>query len=277
MASTLRSALTRAFRRQNRRVTLRPGRLETFPFTSEIFGNTRDVTVYLPASYDERGAQQRYPVLYMHDGQNLFDPMRSFIPGQHWRLREAADHAIGTRKARAMIIVGLDNTGAHRIDEYTPTRDENRNAGGRADDYARMLLDEVRPMIDAKYRTESGRDNTGVGGSSLGGLLTLHLALKYPNDFGAAAAMSPSVWWNNRQILGEVDAFDGPRPRIWLDIGGREGIEALRDARRLRDHLRAKGWTDGDDLRYHEDRRADHSERAWAARAGHVLEFLFPA
>jgi predicted alpha/beta superfamily hydrolase len=277
MANTLRSALKRAFRRQNRRVTLRPGRIETFPFTSEIFGNTREVTVYLPASYDERGSQQAYPVLYMHDGQNLFDPMRSFIPGQHWRLREAADLVIGTRKARPMIIVGLDNMGAQRIDEYTPTHDSKRDAGGRADEYARMLLDEVRPMIAAKYRTQPGRENTAVGGSSLGGLLTLHLALAHPEEFGAAAAMSPSVWWDNRAILEEVERFEGPRPRIWLDIGGREGIEALRDARRLRDRLRASGWTDDEDLHYHEDRRADHSERAWAARVTQVLEFLFPA
>jgi len=232
------------------------------------------VTIYLPAGYDDH-PEQRYPVLYMHDGQNLFDPNRSFIPGQHWRLAEAADAMIGERKARAMIIVGIDNTGASRIDEYTPTRDAKRNFGGRADDYARMLLEELKPLIDDSYRTLVDRAGTAVGGSSLGGLLSLHLALTHPHAFVAAAAMSPSVWWDNRVIIDEADRFASRRPRIWLDTGGREGVEALKDVRALRDKLRAKGWTDGD-LMYREDRRADHSERAWALRAPAMLEFLFP-
>lgn len=266
--ANLRAALQRAFRRENRRVAVRPGRLEPFPFA-------REVTVYLPAGYDER-EQQRYPVLYMQDGQNLFDPARSFIPGQHWRLKEAADEAIGTRAARPMIIVGIDNAGADRIDEYTPTRDEKRNAGGHADEYGKLLLDELKPAIDAHYRTLADRDNTAIGGSSLGGLVSLYLALRNAERIGLAAVLSPSVWWDDRVLLREVDNFDGPRPRVWLDIGGREGMEALRDARALRERMQAKGWNDSD-LHYHEDRRADHSERAWAARAGKVLEFLFPA
>jgi predicted alpha/beta superfamily hydrolase len=279
--ANLRAALQRAFRRENRRVAPRPGRLEPFPFT-------RAVTVYLPAGYDER-EQQRYPVLYMQDGQNLFDPNRAFIPGQHWRLKEAADEAIFARKARPIIIVGIDNAGAARIDEYTPTRDEKRNAGGHADDYGRLLLDTLKPAIDAHYRTLSDRSGTAIGGSSLGGLLALHLALRCSDRIGAAAVMSPSVWWDDRVLVREVDAFAGERPRVWLDIGGREGMEALRDARLLRDRMLAKGWRMGNparpedrqaglpDLHYLEDRRADHSERAWAARAGRVLEFLFPA
>jgi len=272
--SSFRLALKRAFSRENRRVAIRKGRLETLAFASNVFANSRQVTIYLPAGYDDH-PEQRYPVLYMHDGQNLFDPNRSFIPGQHWRLAEAADAMIGERKARAMIIVGIDNTGASRIDEYTPTRDAKRNFGGRADDYARMLLEELKPLIDDSYRTLVDRAGTAVGGSSLGGLLSLHLALTHPHAFVAAAAMSPSVWWDNRVIIDEADRFASRRPRIWLDTGGREGVEALKDVRALRDKLRAKGWTDGD-LMYREDRRADHSERAWALRAPAMLEFLFP-
>jgi predicted alpha/beta superfamily hydrolase len=272
--SSFRLALKRAFSRENRRVVIRKGRLETLAFASKVFANSRQVTIYLPAGYDDH-SEQRYPVLYMHDGQNLFDPNRSFIPGQHWRLAEAADAMIGERKARPMIIVGIDNTGASRIDEYTPTRDAQRNFGGRADDYARMLLEELKPLIDDSYRTLVDRAGTAVGGSSLGGLLSLHLALTHPHAFVAAAAMSPSVWWDNRVIIDEADRFASRRPRIWLDTGGREGVEALKDVRALRDKLRAKGWADGD-LMYREDRRADHSERAWALRAPAMLEFLFP-
>jgi len=271
--SSFRLALKRAFSRENRRVAIRKGRLETLSFTSKILGNTRPVTIYVPAGYDDH-PEQRYPVLYMHDGQNLFDPTRSFIPGQHWRLSEAADSMIGERKARPMIIVGIDNTGASRGDEYTPTRDVKLNAGGRADDYARMLLEELKPLIDESYRTLPDRAGTAVGGSSLGGLLSMHLVLAHPASFSAAAVMSPSVWWDDRAILEELDRFSGRRARIWLDSGGREGFNALKDTRALRDKLKAKGWGEGE-LKYHEDRRADHSERAWAARAPMMLEFLF--
>ena len=148
-----------------------------------------------------------------------------------------------------------------------------RDAGGGADLYARFVIDEVKPLIDSRYRTIPSE--TGVGGSSLGGLVTLYLGLKHPDVFSRLAVMSPSVWWNNRGILEEVDRFEGPRPRMWLDVGGREGRDTLRDARALRDRLRAKGWTAAD-LAYAEDARGDHSERTWARRVRKVLEFLYP-
>ena len=175
-----------------------------------------------------------------------------------------------------MIIVGLDNGGESRADEYTPTHDAEKKAGGRADDHARMLIEELKPIIDQRYRTSGNRASTAAGGSSLGGLLSLHLGLKYPHIFGGIAAMSPSVWWDKQIVLGEVDQFSAEeKPRIWLDIGGREGLEALAGSRALRDRLRARGWTD-EHLGYYEDRRGEHNERAWASRARMMLEFLFP-
>jgi predicted alpha/beta superfamily hydrolase len=266
-SSPLRATLRRVFRLENRRRTVRRGALEHIHFAA------REVTVYLPPGYGERDAV-RYPVLYMQDGQNLFEAERAFIPGQPWHLAEAADAAINERTAAPMIIVGVDHAGPARIDEYTPTRDEGRKAGGKADAYGRLLLEELKPLIDSRYRTLP--NDTAIGGSSLGGLAALHLGLTHPEAFRAIAALSPSIWWDGRAILRDADAFDGARPRIWLDAGGREGAEALRDARLLRDRLRARGWTDAD-LRYYEDRRGDHSERAWARRARMALEFLFAA
>ena len=276
MRDTLRSTFRRALGLENRRQALRQGKLESIPaFESKILGNTRDVTVYLPPGYDDRD-DRRYPVLYMHDGQNLFEPHRAFIPGQHWRLREAADEAIGARTMSPVIIVGVDNAGPSRIDEYTPRHDPAKSGGGRADDYARMLLEELKPLIDSRYRTLGDGANTAVGGSSLGGLLSMYLVAKYPQAFSRAAVMSPSVWWHDRAILRQIDEFTGPqRPRIWLDIGGKEGADAVAGVQALRDGLRAKGWNDAS-LAFLEDRRADHSERAWAARVRKVLEFLFP-
>lgn len=263
---SLSSALRRFFRIENRRAALRPGRIE------RVADFSRPVTVYLPPGYEERD-DRRYPVLYMQDAQNLFDADRAYIPGQHWKLREAADAAIGERTASPMIIVGVDHAGTARIDEYTPTPDPRHRGGGRADEYARLLLTELKPLIDERFRTIA--NDSGVGGSSLGGLISIHLALKHPDVFRRAAVMSPSVWWNKRVILSEVDAFEGRHPRIWLDVGGREGTNAVEGARALRDRLRTRGWKD-ETLRYYEDRRGDHSERAWARRVRLALEFLFP-
>jgi len=263
---SLAATLRRLFRVENRRQVIRKGRIE------RVEDFSRPVAVYLPAGYDER-EERRYPVLYMQDGQNLFDAERAYIPGQHWRLREAADAAISERKVLPVIIVGIDHAGTARIDEYTPTKDPRFKGSGRADEYARLLLEQLKPLIDARFRTKP--EDTAVGGSSLGGLVSIHLALKHPDVFSRAAILSPSVWWNKRAILGEVDAFSGSRPRIWLDIGGREGKEAVAGARALRDRLTAHGWNDRS-LRYYEDRRGDHSERAWARRVRMALEFLFP-
>jgi predicted alpha/beta superfamily hydrolase len=270
MRETLRATLDRVFRLEDRRRALRRGTLERIAgFQSRILGNVRDVTIYIPPGY-ERG-QSRYPVLYMQDGQNLFEPQRAFIPGQHWRLNEAADHAIAER-AQPMLIVGVDHAGKSRIDEYTPTRDGSRQAGGKADDYGRMLLEELKPIIDSRYRTIT--EDSAIGGSSLGGLASLYLGLTHSDVFRRLANMSPSVWWDGRAVLRMVDRFAGARPRIWLDVGGREGGDALRDARVLRDRLLRKGWSDAN-LGYLEDRQGDHSERAWSRRVRAALEFLF--
>jgi predicted alpha/beta superfamily hydrolase len=279
MRDTLRGAIERVLRLPNRRKEARHGTLDHIRgFHSEVLGNDRDITIYLPPGYNDRH-DVRYPVLYMQDGQNLFEPERAFIPGQHWRLAEAADEKIGHRAVRPIIIVGIDNAPS-RIDEYTPTHDAVRHGGGKADDYGRMLIEELKPVIDAGYRTLPDMPNTALGGSSLGGLATLYLGLTHPEVYGHIAVMSPSVWWDNRAVMAEVDRYDfntPQRPRIWLDMGGREGVEGLADARLLRDRLRMRGWRRDDDLHYFEDRRADHSERAWAKRVPDVLEFLFPA
>src|SRR5258708_31219036 len=122
----------------------------------------------------------------MQDGQILSAPERAFIPGQHWRLAEAADEAIAARTAKAMIIVGIDNTGA-RIDEYTPSRDAARSVGGHAADYARFVLEEVKPAIDARFLSLADGANTAIGGSSLGGLPPLYLSPPPPRALRAVA------------------------------------------------------------------------------------------
>ena len=242
-------------------------------FHSQFLEHDRTLIVNLPPDYDPAGAT-RYPVLYLHDGQNVFDKATSV--GEEWQVDEIAHELMAKGEIHPLIIVGIYNTGEHRIDEYAPTRDPAKGGGGHADDYGRMLVEELKPFIDAEYKTRPAAADTGMCGSSLGGLLTLHLALKYPTVFNRIAVMSPSVWWDNRYILGEVNALPGKLPlRIWLDAGTNEGAEVTADSRALRDALVAKGWKEGEDLCYFEAEGGEHNERSWSARVGPVLKYLF--
>ena len=244
-------------------------------FQSRYLNNDRTVMVYLPPGYDPATAD-RYPVLYLHDGQNVFDEATSFR-GDEWHVDETAQELITAGRIDPIIVVGVYNTGLHRVDEYTPTPSADGESGGHADDYGRMLVEELKPFIDATYKTFPSAANTAIGGSSLGGLLTMHLGLRYPTAFGKLAVLSPSVWWDNRVILREVEAISGKRPqRIWLDAGVREGERVINDARLLRDALIEKGWVLEEDLMYFEAEDGEHNERSWGARVGPVLEFLFP-
>jgi predicted alpha/beta superfamily hydrolase len=244
-------------------------------FESRFLDRTRDLVVYVPPCY-AHDVQRRYPVLYMHDGQNLFDPDTAFVRGQHWRLGEMADMLIAEGRVQPLIIVGVNHTGHGRIQEYTPTKDLKLGGGlGRA--YGRLLAEELKPFIDKRYRTLAEREHTGLGGSSLGGLSTMFLGLRHADVFGRLAVMSPSVWWGRRAILRHVEnAQPRPHTRIWLDIGTAEGKMAVSDARRLRAALVDAGWREDDDLAYAELAGATHSEGAWADRVGNVLEFLYP-
>jgi len=245
-------------------------------FQSNELDNERDLIVYLPPGY-RRNATQRYPVLYMQDGQNLFDPQTAFIPGVHWRVGETADELITSRRIEPLIIVGLYNTGDNRINEYTPTRDP-KLGGGLAEFYRRMLIREVLPFIESKYHISRGPAYTALGGSSLGALVSLYVGLRSPAVFGKLAVMAPSVWGGGGAILNTRENGKGRRrPKIWLDIGTEEGRKALRDARRLRRALQFEGWAEGQNLAYSEVRGGKHSEEDWAKRVGQVLEYLFPA
>jgi predicted alpha/beta superfamily hydrolase len=243
-------------------------------FHSRHLAHDRTIVVYVPPGYDPT-TTVRYPVLYLHDGQNVFDRATSF--GEEWRVDESAQELIASGEIAPVVIVGVYNTGEHRLDEYTPTLQRETGRGGHADDYGRMLVEDLKPFIDRRYKTLPDAANTAMGGSSLGGLLTLHLGLRYPDVFSRLAVLSPSVWWDDRVLLREVAALPDRLPlRIWLDAGTEEGERTLADARALRDALVAKGWSLGDDLAYLEAEGGRHDERSWAARVDRVLRYLFP-
>jgi predicted alpha/beta superfamily hydrolase len=232
----------------------------------------RTVLVYLPPGYE--ASEQRYPVLYLHDGQNVFDQATAFA--DEWRVDETAQQLITTGRIEPLIIVAISNAGDRRVDEYTPTADPARGGGG-ADIYGCMVVEHLKPFIDATYRTRPDVTNTAMGGSSLGGLVTLYLGLRHPTTFGKLAVLSPSVWWDDGAIIREVERLASrTSKRIWLDAGTREGADIIPGLRRLRDALVAKGWSIGEDLEYSEVRGGEHNERSWAKRVGPFLKFLFP-
>ena len=246
---------------------------------SSLLPDGRQLTVYLPPGY-EADADRRYPVLYLQDGQNLFDPARAF-GGEHWHVAETATALIESGTIEPLIIAGIDNAGADRINEYTHTHDRKRG-GGQADAYAAFVIGIVKPLVDAACRTLPDAANTGIGGSSLGGLVSLYIALTHAEVFGKAAVMSPSVWWDRRSILRQVRKAPKIRPRLWVDMGTAESMGAgsarrvLEDARLLKAGLVNAGWIEGVDLRYEDVEGGEHNERAWASRFGRVLEWLFP-
>jgi predicted alpha/beta superfamily hydrolase len=271
-----------AWRDREREAVLREthtlaGRVEQHPaFRSTALSATRRVWVYLPPRYTFE-TERRYPVLYLHDGQNVFDGATSFVAGQEWEVDEAAQRLVERSEIEPPIVVAVDNGGERRAAEYTPTRDRRSGAGGGADAHRRMLVEELKPWVDRTYRTRPGPESTAIGGSSLGALAALYVALTHPETFGAAAALSPSVWWDDEWVVRFVDGLGHkPATRLWVDIGTREGPSAVPATRRLRDALVRKGWSEGADLRYVEAEGARHDERAWAARMPDVLRFLFP-
>jgi predicted alpha/beta superfamily hydrolase len=244
---------------------------------SRFVKDARDVIVYLPPNYNS-AADRRYPVLYLHDGQNLFDAATAFA-GNEWGLDELAEELIQSGEIQPLIIVGIYNAGAAREAEYTHVRDR-RGRGGGAKAYAKLIIEDVKPFIDSEYRTLADVANTGLGGSSLGGLATLYLGLHFPQTFGKLIVMSPSVWWANRAILREIRKLRGKSgQKIWLDIGTREGrnpTACVENVKALRDALIAKGWELGRELRFVEDEGAEHNEKAWGYRMRDALKFLFP-
>jgi predicted alpha/beta superfamily hydrolase len=242
-------------------------------FISGYVPYLRDLVVYLPPDYHSE--ERRYPVLYLHDGQNLFDPETAYIRGMDWKVDETADALIRTGEIEPLIIIGIFNTGEHRIEEYTPTRDR-KLGGGHAELYGRMLVEELKPFIDERYRTLPDSHNTGLGGSSLGGLATLYLGFTHPEVFGKLAVLSPSVWWDNKAILKIIrETQPKPRLKIWLSMGTEESKSGVRDANSLRDALVAKGWNEQDDLHYEVIVGAKHEEAAWAEKVDPVLRYLF--
>jgi enterochelin esterase-like enzyme len=261
------------------------GELRLHEFQSAIFRNTRLLRVWVPPGYDQPENDSRhYPVFYLNDGQNLFDPATAYI-GVDWQVDEAAARLIAEHKIPPLIIVGIDNAQKDRAKEFLPYRSMNppvfRPLGKRYPDF---LLNEVMPFVGDRYRIARGAENTGLGGSSLGAIISLYTAIARPEMFGRLLIESPSLFISNRRILRASHAFRQWPARIFMAVGTREASgearnedrnrQVVQDVREL-EHILRRAGLDESRLRVNIDEGATHSEGEWAKRFPEALSFLF--
>jgi predicted alpha/beta superfamily hydrolase len=259
------------------------GDLRLHPFESRIFRNERTLRVWLPPRYDApENAQRRYPVLYLNDGQNLFDKATAY-GGVEWRVGETADRLIRQEEVVPLVIVGIDNAQNDRIKEYLPFRSYSPAVlRPQGKSYPNFLVDEVMPFIEGQYRIATEPKNMGLGGSSLGGLITLYTAIARPGVFDRLLIESPSLFISNRRVLRFASKFQQWPGKIFLAIGTREAgreefdRKAVEDVQTLEHILRDAGLG-ADQVRVWIDEGASHNEGEWAKRFPEALKFLFGA
>jgi len=247
-------------------------------FHSNVLNNERTLVVYLPPDYD-KNTSQKYPVLYMQDGQNLFDEATSYA-GVEWKMDETAQQLISSKTIAPLIIVGIYNGGAERTDEFTPPTMASGGNKGRGDLYAKFVVDEVKPFIDKTYRTQADRAHTAIGGGSMGGLIALHIAKQAPQTFGAMALMSPWLRIGEKNLL-ESDlgaAAWAKDMRVYLEMGSEGGAlypgkDPLADAQALEKLLKSVGV----EHIYNEVPGLEHNEAGWSTRVETMLKWLYAA
>jgi predicted alpha/beta superfamily hydrolase len=262
------------------------GRLETFELASKVFDYTRTVRVFLPPGYgDAANRDRRYPVLYMLDGQNLFDACLSFDHAHEWQVDETVTRLVGEGKVEPLIVVGLDNAGAKRAFEYLAWPDDIHDPGGPPTAGMRLpefLIKEVMPVIEARYRIAKGRENTGIGGSSYGGVAALYVGLDAPLVFGKVLAESPTITIGNGKIGRETSPLAIGPLKLFMGYGGKEyDAPGANEAEVKMLHLIETNLKNAlyspSEVRFVFDPDGHHNEEAWAKRLPAALMFLFPA
>jgi enterochelin esterase-like enzyme len=227
----------------------------------------RDVIVWLPPGYKQEKSE-RYPVLYMQDGQNIIDPQTANF-GVDWRIDETADSLIKAGEIKKIIVVGIYNT-ANRFSEYAPTDTGNL--------YMEFVVNKLKPLIDKEYRTLPDAKNTAVGGSSLGGLISFMLAWNYTDIFSKAICFSPAFDIDEYKFINPVKSYTGPKKplKIFINIGT-VGLEdsLMKGVDEMLEVLKEKGYQSGKDLMFYKDENAMHSEAYWAKQVWRFLEFMF--
>ncbi|HRE48348.1 MAG TPA: alpha/beta hydrolase-fold protein [Aggregatilineales bacterium] len=258
-------------------------------FHSPELGNTRDILVWLPPSYG--AGTKRYPVIYMHDGQNLFDARTSYVG--EW----GVDETLTALSAEGLetIVVGIPHMNDLRIVELNPYQSPRPGVpDGRGDDYLRFIINTLKPLIDADFRTLPEKETTGIAGSSMGGLISLYGFLMHQEVFGLCGAFSTAYWFGRGRLYEAIEAKAHGGGKIYLDVGTKEGHvfapsplnlitggkngnrRYFQGVQRLAKVLRTYGYRDGENLLYVEDEGGLHNESAWARRLPDAFRFLIP-
>ncbi|CAM4355571.1 alpha/beta hydrolase-fold protein [Paenibacillus phoenicis] len=256
---------------------------------SKLLGNSREVYVYLPPSYAE-SKNRRYPVLYAQDGQHMF---ASDAKGDSWEMHQTAERLSREGRMEEVIIVAVSSISDQRGSEYFHNHPGVREAFHttcKGELYERFLIEELKPMIDARFRTLTDREHTAIIGSSAGGLVSYHIAFRRPDVFGQVAILSPFLvhavvnkqgdGTNKQEPLIEQKVYHSfpvkpPSLRVWVDIGGAEGLIMPRHVRAFVDEMIESGFTPGEDLMFLLDETAGHSQADWARRLHRPLMYLF--
>lgn len=233
-------------------------------FSSNLLNNKRDIIIWLPPGYESaRKKDKHYPVLYMHDGQNIMDPKTAYV-GKDWRVDETVSRLIRQKKIKELIVVGIYNT-SDRLDEYSWSE--------KGQDYLRFLIEELKPFVDQNYRTLKKANSTVILGSSMGGLISFYAAWHYPEVFGMAGCMSSSFYYNNDKSIKQVQDYTGSKKHIKFYID--HGEDGAVRGQRMFVELSKKGYVIGQDIDYFYAPGAEHNEKEWAARLERPLLFFF--
>lgn len=250
------------------------GRLERLELESEPLGNTRAVSVWLPPGYDApANAELRYPVLYLQDGQNLFDGTRSFS-GKEWRVDETCTRLIEEERIPPIVVVGIDNAGLARAPEYNPPEMNFPGGPGRGDRYVDFLVQELLPAVERRYRVAREPASRALGGSSFGANISLYAAMRAPDTFGALLLESPSVGHQGGVMLELVRGHASWPLRIAIGVGQAEPDRFVESVVELEQLLKERGLGP-DELLLVISPDAGHDEQAWAERLPAELEFLY--
>ena len=251
------------------------GKLYLHTIDSKHLGKARTIRVWMPANLDP---DQKHPVIYMHDGQNLFDDTIATQGG--WKMDDTVARLVGLKEMRPAVIVGIDNGGSDRIAElsYTPAP---QLGGGDAEKYAAFVLEEVMPLVEAEYPVSTKPADRVLGGSSLGALVSLEMAYRHPDTFAGVLAMSPSIWWPTDPIAQRLARDPGglAGTKVYLDMGTAEVGKAdqaaalVQATRQFAALLEQRGAT----VNLFIATRGQHNEVNWARRLPSALKFLLPA
>ncbi len=225
----------------------------------------RKIRIYLPPEYDN--SNECYPVLYMHDGQNLFDDSTSYVG--EWSVDEILDSLYASDNFK-LIIVGIDNGQQYRMTEYGPWKNI-RNGKPEGKKYMEFIVEDLKPIIDNQYRTLSNRENTAIMGSSMGGFISHYAIFEYPEIFSKAGVFSPSFWYSKNVFSFTEEKNLKQNIKIYMLIGGKEGTKLTLKMEKL---LRKKGFTD-DNLVVKVDPEGEHNEAFWKANFCTAVQFLF--